>query len=110
MGIGGGLVANIILTLYRFPIHTAIATASGVGLFVSIPSTFGYMYAGWGHPGLPPLSLGYVSIIGFALLTPLSVVTVRYGVALAHHMPKRRMEIALAAYLILISARFAATL
>jgi len=110
MGIGGGLVANVVLTLYRYPIHAAIATASGVGLFVSIPSALGYVVAGWNHPGLPPLSLGYVSVIALALLTPLSLLTVRYGVALAHQMPKRQMEIALSMYLILISLRFAASL
>ena len=38
MGIGGGLVANVALSLYRFPILAAVATASGVGLFVSIPA------------------------------------------------------------------------
>jgi uncharacterized protein len=106
MGIGGGLVANIVLSLYRFPIHAVIATASGVGLFVSIPGALGYVITGWDHPDLPPFSLGYVSLIGFALLTPLSLLTVRYGVALAHQMQKRQMEIALALYLILISLRF----
>ena len=110
MGIGGGLVANVALSLYRFPIHAAIATASGVGLFVSIPGALGYVIAGWDHPGLPPLSLGYVSLIGFVLLTPLSLMTVRYGVNLAHHMQKRQLEIALSAYLIFISLRFAASL
>jgi uncharacterized membrane protein YfcA len=110
MGIGGGLVANVALSLYRFPIHAAIATASGVGLFVSIPGALGYVITGWNHPGLPPLSFGYVSLIGFALLTPLSLLTVRYGVALAHQMQKRQMEIALSAYLVFISLRFAASL
>jgi uncharacterized membrane protein YfcA len=110
MGIGGGLVANVALTLHRFPIHAAVATASGVGLFVSIPGAIGYVVAGWGHPDLPPLSLGYVSLIGFALLTPLSLLTVRYGVNLAHQMQKRQMEIALAIYLIFISLRFVAAL
>ncbi|MGY8668578.1 sulfite exporter TauE/SafE family protein [Bradyrhizobium sp. UFLA05-109] len=110
MGIGGGLVANVALSLHRFPIHAAIATASGVGLFVSIPGALGYVIAGWNHPDLPPLSLGYVSMIGFALLTPLSLITVHYGVNLAHHMQKRQMEIALSAYLIFISLRFAASL
>jgi uncharacterized protein len=110
MGIGGGLVANVVLSLYRFPIHGAIATASGVGLIVSIPGALGYVVTGWGHPGLPPLSLGYVSLIGFALLTPLSLVTVRYGVRLAHQLNKRQMELALSGYLIFISLRFIASL
>lgn len=110
MGIGGGLVANVVLTLHRFPIHVAVATSSGVGLFVSIPGALGYVMAGWDRPDLPPFSLGYVSLIGFALLTPLSLLTVGYGVNLAHQMQKRQMEIALAAYLIFISLRFVAAL
>lgn len=109
MGIGGGLVANVVLSLYKFPIHAAVATASGVGLIVSIPGALGYMATGWGEPNLPPLSLGYVSLIGFALLTPSSLVTVRYGVSLAHQLNKRQMELALSAYLILISLRFIAS-
>jgi uncharacterized membrane protein YfcA len=110
MGIGGGLVANVALSLHRFPIHAAIATASGVGIFVSIPGGLGYVVTGWNHPALPPLSLGYVSLIGFALLTPLSLLTVRFGVSLAHQMQKRQMEIALSAYLVFVSLRFAASL
>ena len=106
MGIGGGLVANVVLSLYRFPIHAAVATASGVGLLVSIPGAIGYVITGWRFPGLPPWSLGYVSVIGFVLLTPLSLMTVRYGVSLAHQLNKRQMELALSTYLLFISLRF----
>lgn len=110
MGIGGGLLANLVLSLYGTPIHAAIATASGVGLIVSIPAALGYVAAGWNQPGLPPLSLGYVSVIGLALLTPLSLMTVRYGVNFAHRLDKRKMEIALSAYLFFISFRFLASM
>src|SRR5262249_26506854 len=107
MGIGGGLVAKVVVSLYRFPIYAAIATASGGGVFVSIPGVLGYMITGWDKPGLPPMSVGYVSLVGFSLLMPLSLLTVRYGVTLAHRLPKRQMELALAVYLIVISLRFA---
>jgi uncharacterized membrane protein YfcA len=110
MGIGGGLVANVVLSLYKTPIHVTVATASGVGLIVSLPGVVGYAVTGWGQPGLPPLSLGYVSLIGLALLTPLSLLTVRYGVNLAHQLNRRQMEAALSAYLILISLRFLSSL
>jgi len=110
MGIGGGLLANLVLILYAMPIHAAIATASGVGLLVSIPGAFGYVVAGWGEARLPPLSLGYVSIIGFALLTPLSLMTVRVGVHMAHRLRKRQMEVALSIYLVLVSLRFVASI
>ena len=49
-------------------------------------------------------------LIGVALLTPLSLITVPYGVSLAHQMKKRQMEMALATYLIFISVRFIASM
>lgn len=110
MGIGGGLLANLVLSLYGMPIHAAIATASGVGLIVSIPGAFGYVVAGWNQAALPPLSFGYVSIIGFALLTPLSLMTVQYGVNVAHRLEKRQMEVALSAYLFFVAMRFIASI
>ena len=63
-----------------------------------------------GVTALPPLSLSFVSLIGFALLTPLSLLTVGYGVDLAHQSQKRQMEVALALYLMFISLRFVASL
>ena len=110
MGIGGGLVANIVFSLYGRPIHVAVATASGVGIIVSLPGAIGYGFAGWNHYGLPPLSAGYVSVLGLMLLTPLSVVTARYGARLAHYLSKRHLELAFSAYLGLVSARFAVSL
>jgi uncharacterized membrane protein YfcA len=92
------------------PIHAAIATASGVGMLVSIPGALGYVVAGWDQPGLPPFSFGYVSVIGFALLTPLSLLTVRFGVHVAHRLHKRHMELALSAYLLLVCSRFIASM
>jgi uncharacterized membrane protein YfcA len=77
---------------------------------VSIPGALGYIVTGWNHPDLPPVSLGYVSVIGFAVLTPLSLLTVRFGVSLAHQRQKRQMEIALSVYLVFVSLRFAASL
>lgn len=110
MGIGGGLVSNLVLSLYGRPIHTVVATSAGVGLLVSAPGTLGYIVAGWGRAGLPPLSLGYVSLIGCALITPLSIFTVRYGVRLSQRLNKRQMEVLLSLYLIAIAARFLVSL
>ena len=105
-----GLLANIVLSLYGRPIRNAVSTASGVGLIVSIPGALGYAIAGWDQTSLPPLSLGYVSAIGFVLLTPLSLLTVPYGVALAHRLEKRHLEFALAIYLIFITVNFISTM
>ena len=38
MGIGGGTFGVPLMTLYGVPIHRAVATASGFGVAVSVPS------------------------------------------------------------------------
>jgi uncharacterized membrane protein YfcA len=106
VGIGGGLVGNMLMTLHGRSIQRAIATSSGIGIIVAIPGTVGYIVAGWGRSGLPPLSFGFVSLIGLLLLMPASLVTAKAGAALAHRLPKLLLERAFAAYLILVSIRF----
>jgi uncharacterized membrane protein YfcA len=107
MGIGGGVLGNAIMTLYRRPIHQAVATSSGLGVLISIPGMIGYMIAGWPvMDELPPLSIGFVSVIGALLLFPTSLLTVPIGVKLAHGMSKRNLEIAFAAFLTLVAIRF----
>jgi uncharacterized protein len=106
VGIGGGLVANMLMTLHGRPLQQAIATSSGIGIVVAIPGALGYVLAGWGKTGLPPLSFGFVSLVGLLLLVPASLVTARAGAAAAHKLPKHFLAHLFAAYLILVSARF----
>ena len=109
-GIGGGLLANMLLTMHGTPLQRAIATSSGIGIVVSIPGTLGYAIAGWHHAGLPPLSLGFVSLVGLFLLIPTSLITAKAGAALAHTLPKIVLERIFAAYLFVVSLRFAFSL
>jgi uncharacterized protein len=106
VGIGGGLVANMLMTMHGRSIQQAIATSSGIGIIVAVPGALGYVLAGWHKTGLPPLSLGFVSLIGFLLLMPTSLVTAKAGAALAHRLPKTLLERAFAAYLLVVSLRF----
>ncbi len=110
MGIGGGAISNLILTLHGRPIRQAVATSAAVGVIVSIPGAIGYVWAGWGRAGLPPLSLGFVSLLAFAVIVPTTLLTTPFGVRLAHTLPKRRLEIAFATFLTLVSVRFIAAL
>jgi len=107
MGIGGGQLCNVYMMLYRRPIHEAVATSSGLGVLISIPGALGYVYAGWPKMDLlPPLSLGFVSLIGVALFVPTSMLVVPYGVKLAHRLPKRKLEIAFGCFLLIVVLRF----
>jgi uncharacterized membrane protein YfcA len=55
---------------------------------------------------LPPLSIGFVSVIGFVLMAPVSSYTASYGVRLAHWLPRRKLEIGFGFFLILVALRF----
>jgi uncharacterized membrane protein YfcA len=111
MGIGGGAYSALFLTLYGVSIHRAVATSSGVGVLISLPGVFGYMIAGWPQQALmPPLSVGYVSFLAVALFAPTSVLAAPYGAKLAHSWPRRRLEVAFAIFLLIVAARFFASL
>jgi uncharacterized protein len=111
MGISGGSVSNMILTLYGKPIHKAVATSAGLGVPITVAGTIGYILAGLPQQSLlPPLSLGFVSLIGFALMAPVSSFTAPYGARLAHALSKRRLEIAFGCFLLAVCIRFTASL
>jgi uncharacterized protein len=111
MGISGGSLSNIVLTLHGKSIHQAVATSAGLGVPITIAGTLGYIAAGLPHQALlPPLSLGFVSLIGVVVMAPVSSLTAPYGAMCAHRLPRRTLEIAFASFLLLVSARFLVSL
>ena len=110
MGVGGAQIVNLFMSLYGAPIIRAVATSAAIGVVVSIPGAIGYALAGWGKEGLPPLSLGFVSIVGFVLVSPLAVALAPVGARLAHSWTRRQLEIAFGIFLVLICLRFGVSL
>jgi len=89
----------------------AVATSAGLGVPITIAGTIGYVLAGLPQQALmPPLSVGFVSLIGFALMAPISSFTAPYGARLAHALSKRRLEIAFGSFLLLACLRFLVSL
>jgi uncharacterized membrane protein YfcA len=114
MGVGGGQLTSLFMTFYGRPIHQAVATAAGLGVAISIPGALGYVYAGWPRaaefPDVAalqfPFALGYVSLIGVLLVTPLSALVAPVGVRIAHALTRRQLEIAFGLFLLAVSLRF----
>jgi len=93
--------------LYRKTIHQAVATASGIGVPITIAGTVGYALAGLPYQAsLPPLSIGFVSVIGVVMIAPISSYVAPIGARLAHRMPRRWLEIGFGLFLLIASARF----
>lgn len=111
MGISGGSLATMALTLHGRPIHNAVATAAGIGMPISLAGTVGYALAGLPHQAqLPPLSIGFVSVIGLVAIAPISTLVAPLGARIAHALPRRWLEIGFAVFLLSVATRLVATL
>jgi uncharacterized protein len=107
MGIGGGTLSVPTMTLFNEPIHRAVGTSSLLGLIISVPATIGYMYSGYHHPLLPMGSIGYVNLIGFLFIGPVTLLTAPWGARIAHKLEPRTLAMTFGAFLLLVSARMA---
>lgn len=105
MGIGGGTLSVAVLTLFRQPIHRAVGTAALFGLFISLPGTLGFIVTGWGDPRLPTGNLGFVNLLGFALISPMTVLFAPLGAALAHRLTQRQLSTVFGLFLLVMSIR-----
>ena len=103
LGIGGGTIAIMVMTLCGRTIHRAIATASGIGTLIAVPSTIGFIIIGLGQKGLPWGSLGYVNLPAAIAVASMSVLTAPLGVAAAHSLPSKTLKQVFGAYLVVIS-------
>jgi len=107
MGVSGGSLATMVLTLYGQPIHNAVATSAGVGVPITIAGALGYIIAGMPHQAvLPSFSLGFVSLIGVAMIAPLSSFFAPLGARISHRLSRRALEIGFALFLLLAAGRF----
>jgi len=105
MGIGGGTVGVPILSAFGLAIRQAVATASAFGIIISIPASVGFVYSGWGNALLPPFSLGYANLVGFAVIVPSSIIATPWGVRLAHTIPPLWLKRAFALFLAITAVR-----
>ena len=105
VGIGGGSLSVPVMTLLGEPIHRAVGTSALFGLLIAIPGTLGFIAAGYGHPLLPPASVGYVNLIALALVAPTTVIAAPYGARLAHAMNRRQLGVLFGLFLLVVSVR-----
>jgi uncharacterized protein len=109
MGVSGGAISNMILTLHGVPLLNAVATSAGLGVPIALAGTVGYIAAGlrW-HALLPPLSVGFVSLIGVVLMAPIASAVAGLGVRIAQRLSRRTLENAFGIYMLAVAARFLA--
>ena len=82
MGIGGGSFGVPVMTLCGMSIHRAVATASGFGLTIALPSVIGFLMVD--VAGAPPLTVGAVNLPSIAIVSLMTLLTAPLGARLAH--------------------------
>ncbi len=105
MGIGGGTFSVMTLTLFNEPIHRAVGTAALLGLVISVPGMLGFVAAGWNDVRLPPGSIGYVSLVGFACIAPATFLAAPLGARIAHAFEAKRLKMLFGAFLVIAALR-----
>lgn len=105
IGIGGGTLSVPILTAYGFDMRKAVGTAAAIGFFIAIPGVIGYVLTGWSATGLPAYSLGYVNLVAFVAMAPLTMGFAPLGARIAHAIPQSTLRIAFAIFLLATAIR-----
>lgn len=101
MGIGGGSFGVPTMTLFGVPIHRAVATASGYGVIIAVPSVLGFLFAG--IEVAPPLTVGAVNFGAFAVVVAMTLITAPWGAALAHRLDPKPLKRVFGVFLILVA-------
>ncbi|HKA13573.1 MAG TPA: sulfite exporter TauE/SafE family protein [Myxococcota bacterium] len=105
MGLGGGTVGVPTLTLLGVPMHRAVGTAAGLGSAIAVPGALGLALAGIGVPGRPTGCIGYLNVIGFALITPTTWLAAPLGARFAHAISPLMLRRGFALFLGLVALR-----
>ncbi len=103
LGVGGGVVAIMVMTICGRSIQKAIATASGVGTLIAIPSAIGFAIIGFHQSGLPWGSIGYINLPAVVAISSMSILTAPLGVSAAHNLPTAMLKRVFGVYLVFIS-------
>jgi uncharacterized membrane protein YfcA len=105
LGIGGGTISIPFLTWRGFPMKKAVGVSASLGLPIALGGAISYMINGWGTPGLPKYSAGYVylpAVLGVVIVSPIFA---RIGAKLSSRLPQRQMKRGFALFLVVIAVK-----
>lgn len=105
-GIGGGSLTVPLLTSKKLSMHRAVATSSACGLSVALFGAAGNVLFGWGKPGLPAWSLGYVNIPALCGVAIASMLSAHLGVKIAHRASGVQLKLGFALLMVCVGVNF----
>jgi uncharacterized membrane protein YfcA len=103
-GADGATIGAPAMTAFGVPVSRALGTASLFSAIITVPGTIGAIVAGWNAHGLPPYSLGFVSLPAFALIAP-SAFLAPFGASIAEQVNAKRMRPVFAVFIVIVAGR-----
>jgi uncharacterized membrane protein YfcA len=104
MGVGGGSFGVPIMTLHNVPIHRAVGTAAGFGLLIAVPSVIGFFLLPVPVESRPPLTVGSVNLVAFAITISMTLISAPWGARLAHALHPRPLRRIFGGFLLIVAA------
>jgi uncharacterized membrane protein YfcA len=102
-GIGGGvLIVAVLVLALDFPMHTAVGTSVASIILASLGGIVGYIVNGLGVPGLPPYSIGYISLPIWLCLAATSIPVAQLGARAAHALPAKPLTYIFIAFMVYV--------
>ncbi len=103
--VGGAFMSVPFMMWCNVPMIHAIGTAAAIGFPIAAAGTVGYIAGGWGAPGLPPWSVGFVYLPALLGVTIASMAVAPLGAAVAHRVPTRVLRKVFAALFFVLATR-----
>ena len=104
LGIAGGTITVITMSICKRPIYQAVATASGVGLIIGLVGAAGFLILGFNKTDLPFGSLGFINIPAVLIISLVSILTAPIGVEWAHNLEENKLKRLFGLYLLFVSS------
>ena len=108
---GGAAAVGVPFLLWcNVDAHRAIGTVSAMAFPLAIAGALGYAVAGWGAPGLPAWTAGFVYVPAFVGISLTSMVMAPVGARLAHRLHGQTLRRIFALFLLATAAKLATSI
>lgn len=104
LGIGGAALSVPYMSFFKTEMRQAVGTASALGLFISIPSSIGFIIMGWGQDVGLPYMLGYIFLPGWITVICMTSISAVYGARVAHGLDQKKLKRIFALLMLVIAS------